>query len=263
MKRFIVSIVSILSLCFTAYGQRILFEKDTIANTVINLRRDTVIKGIPQTLTGTGMFISKGDKLFIVTAGHVAKDIDFKGYVVLKGHDDKPIKINITDLLLNNTVKWKANKNADVSVLELHPKKWIFDEGYLNNRFLPSSIFYDSLKSISREVILTTFGFPLGLGISGFFSPLTYRTFASSGLITMSRFDNKKLATFILLENPSTGGYSGGPVFDLGKIETGIMIMTKGTGTICYGLIHGTISDDTGGKIAAITPSFYILELLN
>lgn len=263
MQKFIFSTILIFYCSFTVYSQGIVFEKDTIANTIINLRRDTIIKGIPQTLSGTGMLITKGDKLFIVTADHVSKDIDSKGYIILKGNEDKPIKINITDLLLNNTVKWKSNKNADVSILELHPKKWILDEGYLNNRFLPSSIFYDSLKSISREVMLTTFGFPLGLGISGFFSPLTFRTFASSGLITMSRFDNKKLATFILLENPSTGGYSGGPVFDLGKIESGNMIMIKPTGTICYGLIHGTISDDTGGKIAAITPSFYILELLN
>ena len=30
----------------------------------------------------------------------------------------------------------------------------------------------------------------------------------------------------------------------------------------CVGIIHGTISDDTGGKMAAVTPSRYILETI-
>lgn len=244
------------------YGQRLLFEKDSLANAIINLRRDNLIKGVLQTIVGTATFINKDKRIFIVTASHVSKDIDTKGYVILKGHNDQPIRLKITDLLKDSVVKWKNNPNADISLIELHPKKWVFDSGYLNNRFLPSSIFFDTLKSVSRETLLTTFGFPLGLGISGYFSPLTYRTYPSSGLITLPRFDNQKLATFILLENPSIGGYSGGPVFDLGKIETGNIEMIKGTGTICYGIIHGTISDETGGKIAAITPSFYLFEML-
>jgi hypothetical protein len=37
----------------------------------------------------------------------------------------------------------------------------------------------------------------------------------------------------------------------------------RGDGTILYGLMHGTISDETGGKLAAVTPSFYLIELLN
>ncbi len=33
--------------------------------------------------------------------------------------------------------------------------------------------------------------------------------------------------------------------------------------TLMIGVVHGTASDDTGGKMAAITPSFYIWDLLN
>jgi hypothetical protein len=65
------------------------------------------------------------------------------------------------------------------------------------------------------------------------------------------------------LESPSVGGYSGGPVFDLGYQIVGVMTTTTGSGkTICHGLIHGTISDDTGGKMAAVTPAFYLSDLL-
>ena len=260
-QQFFFLILAIL-LSFTTQGQRLSFEKDSIANAIINLRRDTIIKGVSQTLTGTGTLISKGDKIYIVTASHVAKVIDSRGIVIIKGRNDRPISLHIKDFVEGNTTNWKIHPDADVAILELHPKQWLYDSGYLNNRFLPASIFYDTLQSVSRDIILTTFGFPLGLGTSGYFSPLTYRTFASSGLITLPRFDNKKLATFILLENPSVGGYSGGPVFDLGKIESGNIVMSSGTGTICYGLIHGTISDETGGKIAAMTPSYYIVQLL-
>jgi hypothetical protein len=37
---------------------------------------------------------------------------------------------------------------------------------------------------------------------------------------------------------------------------------TTGGGTICYGITHGTLSDATGGKLAAVTPSFYVHDLL-
>lgn len=257
---FSVYLLTILS--FNLQAQRIQFDKNIIANSVLNLRRDTILNGKPTSIVGTGTFVSKGNQLFIVTAGHVAKAIDNKGYVILKGHGDQALKLRITDFLSGNAVVWKIHPDADVAVLELKPNKLIFEKGYLNQRFLPHTIFFETLASINRETILTTFGFPLGLGAEGFFSPLTYRTFPSSGLITLARFDNGKPSTFILLENPSTGGYSGGPVFDLGKIETGSLEMTSGQGTICYGIIHGTISDETGGKIAAITPSYYVLSLL-
>lgn len=32
--------------------------------------------------------------------------------------------------------------------------------------------------------------------------------------------------------------------------------------TRCYGIMHGTISDDTGGKLAAVTPAYYLSDLI-
>lgn len=31
---------------------------------------------------------------------------------------------------------------------------------------------------------------------------------------------------------------------------------------LVVGLVHGTLSDDTGGKMGAIVPSYYILEAI-
>ncbi len=37
---------------------------------------------------------------------------------------------------------------------------------------------------------------------------------------------------------------------------------TKKEKTVLHGVIHGTISDDTGGKIAMITPMYYLKDII-
>jgi hypothetical protein len=93
------------------------------------------------------------------------------------------------------------------------------------------------------------------------FSPLTYRSYASSAFITMNRADTNTPCEFFMLENPSMGSYSGCPVFDLGYMIVGGMITTKEK-IMCYGIMHGTVSDATGGKLAAVTPCHYLRDLL-
>jgi len=69
------------------------------------------------------------------------------------------------------------------------------------------------------------------------------------------RFDTKQESIFFCLENPSVGGYSGGPIFDLGYSTNGAIEITKEK-TVCHGIMHGTMSDNTGGKIAMVPPLF-------
>ena len=246
----------------SARGQMSTYPKDSLANCILMLRVDTVIDGKPSVITGTGIFIGKGEDTYIVTASHVAKAMSSKSSIIFKAKNDVPVKLNLNQLVTDGAIHWKNSEKADVAVLKIDPPQKFWDNGLFQNRFMPIALLYDSLKSISRETPLTVFGFPLGLGLDGFFSPLTYRSFPSSGLITLPRFDNGKLSSFILLENPSVGGYSGGPVFDMGLVDEGNIQFIRPKGTFCYGIVHGTISDLTGGKIAAITPAFYILELL-
>ncbi len=77
----------------------------------------------------------------------------------------------------------------------------------------------------------------------------------------MPRADTNTLSDFFCLENPACGGYSGGPVMDLSYFQRECVIMT-GEGTKCHGIVHGTMSDQTGGKIALVTPCFYLKDLL-
>lgn len=201
---------------------------------------------------GTGMFVVRGDDLFIITASHVARNINPSSSVILCDSSGAPVKISLASLVAG--CAWKHHPVADISVIQLQidPANQL-----LQNRFFP----YDhmDLTSIapSRDIELTVLGFPLGLGTVGKFSPLSYRTYAASSLITLPRADTRAPSVFFCLENPSVGGYSGGPVFDLGYMIVGLMTQQKEK-TMCHGFMHGTLSDDTGGKLALVTPSCYL-----
>ena len=240
----------------TMEEKRKILDAEALSNVVVNLRHvsDSGVK------IGTGILVvNERNNLFIVTAAHVAKFIDKNDYLILSGANDKPIIIYLKDLISTSKLNWKYHDVADLAVLELSPKPEKYN--YLKGKFLDLFYFETSKNAIKRNVQLTTIGFPLGLGAQEHFSPLTFRTFASSGLITMNRFDTKTPQTFIILENPSVGGYSGGPVFDLQLFDEGY-IKTTGKGTRCIGFIHGTLFDDTGGKLAAVTPAYYLFDLI-
>lgn len=85
----------------------------------------------------------------------------------------------------------------------------------MDNRFFPYDHFNTTKTVISRDYELTCIGFPQGLRTEGPFSHFTFRSYASSGFVTLSRADTKTLSEFFCLENPSIGGYSGRSVFDL------------------------------------------------
>lgn len=136
--------------------------------------------------------------------------------------------------------------------------------GHLNlfqDRCFPYDHINDSDIPASRDDELTVIGFPHGLGVQGKFSPLTFRSYASSAFLTLPRADTKTPSDFFCLENPSVGGYSGGPVFDMGYEKMGCATATKEK-TVLHGIVHGTMSDETGGKIALITPMLYIKDLI-
>jgi hypothetical protein len=125
----------------------------------------------------------------------------------------------------NNSLRWKHHSIADISALPIMQNPEI--QHHLTNRFLPLNHFQTQRNPVSRDIELTTVGFPKGLGVNGMFSPLSYRSYASSALISLNRADTNTPCEFFLLENPSIGGYSGGPVFDLGVMVVGSMTTTK------------------------------------
>ena len=231
------------------------FTRDQSFKVVLNLR--TPVSGGNETV-GSGLFIVNDSQVpYILTASHVANSCNSSTTVVIADAAGNSTSLNLSQF--NSAITWNHHSVADVSVLEVIPSS--ATSSYLNKRFFPTNQLNVSTAPPSRDDYLTAVGFPHGLGAIGHFSPFTFRSHASSSLITLPRFDTNAPCDFFALEDPSIGGYSGGPVFDLGYILVGAMQSVTGP-TICHGIIHGTISDGTGGAIAAVTPCSYVNDLI-
>lgn len=210
---------------------------------------------------GTGMFVSSpaGDDRFfgwIVTASHVARETNDNTVIMIS---TKEGNVAALPLRLFGAIGWKHHSEADISVFQIQFNQT--NEQFMQGRFFPYDHFNLEKKVVSRDYELTSIGFPNGLGTEGLFSPFTFRSYASSGFVTLPRADTKRNSVFFCLENPSVGGYSGCPVFDLGYEENGVMQISRGQ-TVCHGIMHGTMVDETGGKIAMVTPAFYLKDLI-
>ena len=206
---------------------------------------------------GTGIFVAKENELFLVTANHVAIDCNVNTSLVISDNTGNATVLNLLDF--NPKLQWIHHPIADLSAMPIIVSEK--NHAHLASRFFPYDHFNLQPTAVSRDYELTSVGFPYGMGAQGKFSPLTYRSYASSSFVSFNRFDTKTPSEFFLLENPSVGGYSGGPIFDLAYMVVGGMTTTKDK-TICYGLMHGTLSDETGGKLAAVTPSHYLTQII-
>ena len=212
--------------------------------------------------SGTGFFLFIHNDLYLISASHVVSDLRDDAQIIVSDESYKPVILSWHHLTgSSNLPVWDTHSEADIAILKLSPDQNTL-ENHLNGRFLPIDLFPIIKEPPNRDLILTSVGFPMGLGTSGYFSPLTFESKASSGFLTLNRADTFSPCTFFILQDPSIGGYSGCPVFDLSIIKLGTMTTTGG-GTVCYGITHGTLSDETGGKLAAVTPSYYIHDLLS
>jgi len=227
-----------------------IFQRDELSKVICNIR----IPNVKGEEVGTAIFIEKNSEPYLLTAEHVVKNINPQTYAVLSDQNGIPTKVMLKVLLGGTTFSYHGQADFAKAKIILSGS----NSSFLNGRCFPYNQIDISNNPISKDIELTTIGFPLGLGAVGTkFSPLSYRTYAAAPSITLPRFDNKNQCDFIILELPSIGGYSGGPMFDLGYMISGLMKHTKEK-TILHGLVHGTISDPTGGKLAAITPSKYL-----
>ena len=227
-----------------------IIKRDGLFKVICNIR--TPIKSGKEEI-GTGIFFFKQHQQYILTASHVVKNANDQTYIIVSDKSNNPHSIPISSLSNGNT--WVHHSNADLAYIKIVSSQAI--ENDIFDRGFPYGNFFTQKSSPSRDTELTAIGFPLGLGSKGHYSPLTFRTFASSSLITLNRADTKTPADFFVLENPSVGGYSGGPVFDIGYIENCFIVQEKDR-TICYGIMHGTLADNTGGKLAVVTPASYL-----
>lgn len=219
---------------------------------------------IPRTVkrVGTGFLIMDGGLMFLVTAQHVASQMTPDSLATIRAPADRPVTFTLAKLSgMTGELKWVYHDKADVAVLALHPYADV--NPVLTEHFLGKEFVSAKLEAPSRDRPLTTIGFPLGLGVQDRFSPISRESKLASGLLDIPRGDTKQPSTFYLLDNPSIGGFSGAPIFQMpGAYSSGDALVFS-RNVACVGLIHGTISDDTGGKLAAAVPSAFIVETIN
>jgi len=202
--------------------------------------------------TGTGTIVNMTGKYFILTASHVAKTLTNTSKVVFHLPGDKPGIVDLSQLTGNNA-NWQMHPVADIAILQIFPPKgellkWVdsiaFPMNHIHKGDLPS-----------RDFEFTFLGYPfLDLQLEHF-SPLTFESHLASGLMTGIRADTKKKSTFFYLDKPSIQGCSGSGVFiSIKKLS----IYQSAQKTYLIGIMHGTYSDNTGGKLAAVTPLSYL-----
>lgn len=215
------------------------------------------------TNTGTGFFIYKKDRYstYLVTAAHVAKNTNLETKVVVAGVAGKPIIKNLKDIILNpSELEWNYSNNSDVANILLNME--FMDEKNNNIRTL-SIDFLDDKYTPDRSRDLTCVGFPLNLGFENYFSPITKTSKPASGFIELKNPETARLEKVFLLDDSTTPGFSGSPVFEFPNQildKRGIMITMD---TKVVGLVQGYISNRgqiNSGGFAAIVPASIIKE---
>ena len=255
MRALLIVLLTSLLTSNSLYSQRdSLWSQDDISNITVFLYQKT---SDSTGTTGSGTIISDNGKYFLLTATHVAKEMKNDAKVVFHVAGDKPGIINLTLLSKSHNLNWANHPIADLSLLELTAvnkdiqqrlKEWSF----------PSYLIYGGQTAVSKDFDITFLGYPLVDLQIEHFSPLIFNSHLASGLITQFRADTKTKCNFFYLDVPSMQGCSGFVVY----ISVKKAMYFGGNKTILVGVVHGTASDDTGGKLAAITPSYYIWDLL-
>lgn len=224
------------------------------------LNKDTIYPKINK-FSGTGSIVKYDNYYFLVTAKHVADIMSLDSKVYFSNKNNLPYVIELGDMINYEPAGWNINEESDLAVLMISPTKEFYDS--LKLIYIPQSIIQTKKESPARETDVTIIGFPLGLGIQGIFSPITKATNPASDFVTIKDPKTKKEKTYFLLSDPSTSGFSGAPVFQMPttRIEKNFTIITSGGPTL-LGLISSTLYDETGGKFAAVVPSYLIYETL-
>lgn len=236
-----------------------MIKRDDAFKAVVKFSTPIIENGKSVTSVGTGFFLAKDERhLFLITANHVTNNFNTSTVVSMAGKNKNVLHVPLNQL--KTSVPIVSHPSADISAIEIDIA--IFNGLNADVIIYPVSIIDSGkINAISRDEELTSIGFPNGLGVGTLFEPFSFRSYPASNIVkNVSGMDGGYVSDVFFLENASCGGYSGCPIIDLGYRVTGMMTQTSNT--YIYGIMHGTMSDNTGGKMAVVTPGYYILDIL-
>lgn len=209
--------------------------------------------------TGSGFIVIDDGICFLVSAKHVASVMTSNCDVIMGGDKEEPWQFTLAELTGQaNQLNWVNDPVADVAIYPL-PTITKAGEKAFAGRAFPLSLLCTNQDIPSRDDFVTVLGFPLGLGAEGQFIPLARETRTASGMLKDGG------GAFFLLQDPSTSGFSGGPLVQAGDarvVPNGSSIAVVTGGTRCWGFVSATYSDETGGKMCRIEPAFYAANLI-
>ncbi len=209
----------------------------------------------PTLLAGTGFFVTKDDEYFIVTAQQVAQALPPETMATFRDRNGEAASFEVSGVHAD-PASWVWHPEADVAAMRVT---------------IPSqagappivAIAFDQLakkdESPGADTVLTVVGYPLNLGTSGKFSPIMKSTHPASELFRHDRFDKRVETTMFVVDDPTVAAFRGAPVFQLPYARSGGVGVWQAK-FACVGLVHGALTDRSGGKFTAIVPASYIAE---
>jgi hypothetical protein len=210
---------------------------------------------IENVFLGSGFFVRENGLVYLVTAEHVARATYQNCKVRVKAKTDNYLEFDFKEVALS---EWVILNESDVAIVGIQPNI------ELNNKLdlfaIPVNMLESELVAPQKNDEVNSLGFPLGLGADDF-SPISLSSHPASSLITQRRADNNQKSTFFILDSPSIPGLSGGPV--ISKLTPPLGVVNFATKIKVIGLVHGVKSDNTGGKLSLIVPSYFILKALS
>jgi len=267
MKQIILFFFIIVTISETSVAQKdIRNAYEQITYSVVNIENEFIEKtsndsiGKIKKTSGTGFLTLYKDFHFLITARHIAEKISSNSKIYFSNRNRLPYIIKFGDLINFEPAKWTYNKESDVAIHLISPTQEYLDS--LKILYINPVGMQKDKSPPKRDEDLTILGFPLGLGIHNFFSPISKTTQAASDLVKLRRPEINKYYIYFLLSDPSISGFSGAPLFLMPKTYWEGSTKYTRSGVKFVGLVSATISDNTGGKFAAVVPSYLVFESL-
>ncbi len=208
-------------------------------------------------ITGTGFFVADASYLFLVTAGHIAKQMGPESEVKISLEENKLFSSKLYKLYgQRGKAKWVYNDKSDVAVMPLNLDCESMHK--LVGHVIDRKILSVKYAAPTRGEILKTIGFPSDYQVHGNFSPIS-----SESKVVVPLSDIKMEDVFFMLDDPDMGRFAGAPVCRTSGASAAKGSPPAEMNLECLGLVHGMISTQSGDKFGAVVPAKFINETID
>lgn len=207
-------------------------------------------------ISGTGFLISYNNRIYLVTAAHIAKNLSNKSEVIWNTASGISSKFTFEELQKGIPYsKWFFHPSEDIAI---HPFGFSEKSEHI---LVPNEMFETKDEVIPLGTKVYILGFPLNLGIHDILSPISKKAEIASWITTIDNPGIKPTSKFILLDEALAQGFSGAPVFVSPEPQMINNGLTIGTPIKLIGIQSMAISDKTGGKISLVVPIFCLNDI--